>query len=164
MRLTALTVGTVYEVLARLVDAQEQVFEPGERLTFVSRSYLSHDEGHTLRFRERTMWLEGAGPVARDLGRYLRAVGPAPAPPPLSLADLVPGAAYDVLDTFLDSRRTWFTAGERLTFVAGQPAPDGEEHVAHFREKVLALWTGHDVARYLARYLRRVDDGPAPPA
>jgi hypothetical protein len=50
--------GVVYVVVKPFQDYHGDRFEPGARLTFVGRSFMPYHGGHTLTFRERTMWLQ----------------------------------------------------------------------------------------------------------
>ena len=55
----------------RLVDHGGNVFDVGETLAFRSLDSLPHDEGYTLHFEERGMWIDGTSDVYADFGLSL---------------------------------------------------------------------------------------------
>ena len=76
-RLTPVTLvtGATYRVVQPFRDFHGNDFAIGEHLTFASLSFLPHDDGHTLRFTERSMWLQDGSPVHEAFGLYVEPAG-----------------------------------------------------------------------------------------
>lgn len=66
----------VYLVLKSFADYYGNSFDAGERLTFVERHFLPYDAGHTIRFKERNLYLqeETNSAILDYLGEYLAIV------------------------------------------------------------------------------------------
>lgn len=54
-----LEVGHRYRIARDLTDFYGNAFAAGEELVFEGLDYLPHDDGYTLRFAERSMWISG---------------------------------------------------------------------------------------------------------
>jgi hypothetical protein len=67
----ALARGQRYRVQRDFVDHAGGTFAAGEELVFVRRHFLPHDEGHTLVFDARTMYVQGETPTHDDFGLLL---------------------------------------------------------------------------------------------
>jgi hypothetical protein len=80
--LHALRADAVYEVLQEFADHYGTVFPAGTRLTFVQRQFLPYHGGHTLCFREATIYLQENDRACREFERYFGEAGTAGAPPP----------------------------------------------------------------------------------
>ncbi|HEX8749116.1 MAG TPA: hypothetical protein VF717_18210 [Pyrinomonadaceae bacterium] len=50
--------GTTYVVRRGFRDFYGNVFTPGELLTYVERHFLPYDGGHTIVFKERSIYLQ----------------------------------------------------------------------------------------------------------
>lgn len=68
--LHALRANAVYEVAEGFTDNHGQAFATGTRLTFVQRQFLPYHGGHTLCFREATIYLQEDEEVCRAFDRY----------------------------------------------------------------------------------------------
>jgi hypothetical protein len=69
-----LRAGQRYRVLRDFTDYTGAPFAAGDELVFESSSFLPYDDGHTLRFAERTMYVRGDTTLFDDFGLSL---GPA---------------------------------------------------------------------------------------
>ncbi|HET7033008.1 MAG TPA: hypothetical protein VFJ48_07780 [Casimicrobiaceae bacterium] len=68
--LHALRANAVYEVARPFADHTGRPFAVGTRLTFMERRFLPYHGGHTLCFREATIYLHEDGEVCRAFGHY----------------------------------------------------------------------------------------------
>ena len=73
---SGLVPGRRYRVARAFDDHYGNAFAAGETLTFVDRSFQHHEDGHTLRFEERTMWLRGGTPAYEDFGLHVVGIDP----------------------------------------------------------------------------------------
>jgi|GEM_PF-2782924 len=80
--------GVIYRVTTGFADYHRGQFAPGELLTFGTRHFLPYHGGHTLVFRERSIYLqeEENAELVNELGRFLvvherAGVQPPPLPP-----------------------------------------------------------------------------------
>lgn len=73
---SGLVPGHRYRVALAFEDRHGNAFAAGESLTFVDRSFLPYEDGHTLRFEERTMWLRGGTPAYEDFGLHVGGIDP----------------------------------------------------------------------------------------
>jgi hypothetical protein len=78
-----LRVDAVYEVLQDFKDHYDAPFTAGTRLTFASRNFLPYEGGHTVNFRECTIYIQDSSLVYARFADYI-----ALAPPD---AQIVPG-------------------------------------------------------------------------
>jgi len=76
--LHALRVNAVYEVRQEFADHHGSVIAAGTRLTFVQRQFLPYHGGHTLCFREATIFLQEEDRVCREFERYFAEARPDP--------------------------------------------------------------------------------------
>jgi hypothetical protein len=60
----------VYEVVQHFTDHSRSAFTAGTRLTFVQRQFSPNRGGHTLCFREATIYLQEGSEVCRTFERY----------------------------------------------------------------------------------------------
>lgn len=60
--------GRRYRVVRAFADYYGNEFVPGETLTFREQSFLAYDDGYTLRFEERGMWIQGDSEAFEDFG------------------------------------------------------------------------------------------------
>ena len=70
VELHLLRTNAVYEVVQPFTDYHGQAFSAGARLTFVNRHFLPYHGGHTLCFREATIYLQEDDNVCRAFERY----------------------------------------------------------------------------------------------
>ena len=68
--LHALRANAVYEVLQDFTDHSGRAFSAGTRLAFVQRQFLPYHGGHTLCFREATIYLQEDSDVCRAFEHY----------------------------------------------------------------------------------------------
>jgi len=68
--LHALRVNAVYEIVHGFADHHGTAFAAGTRLTFVQRHFLPYHGGHTLCFREGTIYLQEESDVCRRFEHY----------------------------------------------------------------------------------------------
>jgi hypothetical protein len=68
--LHALRANAVYEVLQDFTDNNGHAYSVGTRLTFVQRQFLPYHGGHTLCFRDATIYLQEDSEVCRAFERY----------------------------------------------------------------------------------------------
>jgi hypothetical protein len=68
--------GRRYRVVAEIEDFYGNRFLPGEVLTFEGRDFLPYEDGHTLRFVERKMWLQGGSQPYEDFGLLVEEIDP----------------------------------------------------------------------------------------
>jgi hypothetical protein len=70
-----------YRVLRAFQDYYRNAFGEGEILTFVERHFLPYHGGHTLIFKERTLYLQEDenAELINSFGLYLQRVSVAPA-------------------------------------------------------------------------------------
>ena len=73
---SGLVPGHRYQAARAFEDHYGNAFAAGQALTFIDRSFLPHDDGHTLRFEEQTMWIQGGTQIHEDFGLYLVEVAP----------------------------------------------------------------------------------------
>jgi len=74
--LHALRANAVYEVLQDFTDHHGHAFSVGARLTFVQRQFLPYHGGHTLCFREATIYLQEDSEVCRAFERFFAVARP----------------------------------------------------------------------------------------
>jgi hypothetical protein len=74
--LHALRANAVYEVVREFTDHGGRAFSAGTRLTFVQRRFLPYHGGHTLSFREATVYLQEDSDVCRAFERYFAVATP----------------------------------------------------------------------------------------
>ncbi len=60
----------VYEVMQDFTDHYGHAFASGTRLTFVQRHFLPYEGGHTLCFREATIYLKDDSLACQDFERF----------------------------------------------------------------------------------------------
>ena len=74
--LHALRANAVYEVIQGFTDHNGRTFAAGTRLTFVQRQFLPYHGGHTLCFREATIYLHEDSEVCRAFEHYFAFASP----------------------------------------------------------------------------------------
>ena len=74
--LHCLRANAVYEVVTGFTDHHGGAFAAGTRLTFVRRSFLPYHGGHTLEFREATVYLHEDDDVCRQFERFFAVARP----------------------------------------------------------------------------------------
>ena len=83
-----LRVDAVYDVLKDFKDHYDNAFTAGTRLTFAARNFLPYEDGHTVQFRECTVYIQSGDEVYARFAEY---IGLAPAE-----AQIVPGRSVPV--------------------------------------------------------------------
>jgi hypothetical protein len=69
--------GRRYRVVRVFADYYGNEFVPGQELIFRGLDYLPYDNGYTLRFEERGMWIQGGSEIFEDFGlNVVAASGP----------------------------------------------------------------------------------------
>ncbi len=71
-----LRLDAAYEIASTFTDHYGTVFSAGTRLTFRERHYLPYHGGHTLMFREATLYLQDDDEVCRNFARYFKVAKP----------------------------------------------------------------------------------------
>jgi hypothetical protein len=69
--------GRRYRIARDFVDFHGNAFAVGEELVFDELHHLPHDDGYTVRFIERTMWLQGDSRAYAEFGLNVTAAGDA---------------------------------------------------------------------------------------